>query len=155
DEEVYRNLVNRLRAQTEDVAALQDFISIPPLREILVSKDRKAWLLPVNIVGDIGTPKASLATKRAIDTVKKTVAGSDVTAFTTGPAGTFNDVQDIGERDRITIEVATVVALLTILLIVYRNPLTMVLPLITIGVSLLAAQGVVAGLGTLGLSVSM
>ena len=155
DEEVYRNLVNRLRAQTEDVAALQDFISIPPLREILVSKDRKAWLLPVNIVGDIGTPKASLATKRAIDTVKKTVAGSDVTAFTTGPAGTFNDVQDIGERDRITIEVATVVALLTILLIVYRNPLTMVLPLITIVVSLLAAQGVVAGLGTLGLSVSM
>lgn len=155
DEVVYRNLVNRLRAQTEDVAALQDFISIPPLREILVSKDRKAWLLPVNIVGDIGTPKASLATKRAIDTVKTTVAGTGVTAFTTGPAGTFNDVQDIGERDRITIEVATVVALLTILLIVYRNPLTMVLPLITIGVSLLAAQGVVAGLGTLGLSVSM
>jgi RND superfamily putative drug exporter len=155
DETVYRDLVNNLRAQTDDVAALQDFISVPPLREILVSKDRKAWLLPVNIVGDIGTPKASLATKRAIETVKKTVAGTDVTAFTTGPAGTFNDVQDIGERDRITIEVATVVALLSILLMVYRNPLTMVLPLITIGVSLLAAQGVVAGLGTLGLSVSM
>ena len=155
DETVYRDLVNNLRAQTEDVAALQDFISVPPLREILVSKDRKAWLLPVNIVGDIGTPKAILATKRAIETVHKTVAGTAVTAYTTGPAGTFNDVQDIGERDRITIEVATVVALLSILLMVYRNPLTMVLPLITIGVSLLAAQGVVAGLGTLGLSVSM
>ena len=154
DEEVYRTLVGRLRAETDDVAALQDFVTTPPLREILVSKDNKAWLLPVNIVGEIATPKAIAATKRAMQTVKDTVADTSLQAFTTGPAGTFNDIQDIGDRDRITIEVATVVALLSILLMVYRNVLTMLLPLITIGVSLVAAQGVVAGLGTLGLSVS-
>ncbi|MBU3705119.1 MAG: RND family transporter [Mycobacterium sp.] len=154
DEEVYRTLVGRLRAETDDVAALQDFVTTPPLREILVSKDNKAWLLPVNIVGEIATPKAIAATKRAMQTVKDTVAGTSLQAYTTGPAGTFNDIQDIGDRDRITIEVATVVALLSILLMVYRNALTMLLPLITIGVSLVAAQGVVAGLGTLGLSVS-
>ena len=154
DETIYRDLVGNLRDETQDVAALQDFISTPPLKEILASKDGKAWLLPVNIVGEIGTPKATEATKRAIETVRKTVAGTSVSAYTTGPAGTFNDIQDIGDRDRITIEIATVVALLAILLMVYRNPLTMMLPLITIGVSLVAAQGVVAGLGTLGLSVS-
>lgn len=154
DENVYRNLVGKLRADTEDVAALQDFVTTPPLREILVSKDEKAWLLPVNIVGEIATPKAIAATKRAIQTVQETVAGTSLEAYTTGPAGTFNDIQDIGDRDRIVIEVATIVALLLILLMVYRNPLTMVLPLITIGVSLATAQGVVAGLGTLGLSVS-
>lgn len=154
DEEVYRTLVGRLRAETDDVAALQDFVTTPPLREILVSKDNKAWLLPVNIVGEIATPKAIAATKRAMQTVKDTVAGTSLQAYTTGPAGTFNDIQDIGDRDRITIEVATVVALLSILLMVYRNVLTMLLPLITIGVSLVTAQGVVAGLGTLGLSVS-
>ncbi len=154
DEAVYRDLVGKLRAETDDVAALQDFVTTPPLREILVSKDNKAWLLPVNIVGEIATPKAIAATKRAMQTVKDTVAGTSLQAFTTGPAGTFNDIQDIGDRDRITIEVATVVALLSILLMVYRNILTMLLPLITIGVSLVTAQGVVAGLGTLGLSVS-
>ena len=154
DETVYRTLVDRLRADTEDVAALQDFISIPPLREVLVSKDGKAWLLPVNIVGEIATPRAIEATKRAIQIVKETATGTSVNAFVTGPAGTFNDVQDISEHDRVTIETATIVALLTILLMVYRNPLTMLLPLITIGVSLTTAQGVVAGLGTLGLSVS-
>ncbi len=154
DEAVYRALIGELRAQTEDVAALQDFVTTPPLREILVSKDNKAWLLPVNIVGEIGTPKAVAATKRAIQTVNDTVADTSVTAFTTGPAGTFNDIQDIGERDTVTIEVVTVVVLLVILLVVYRNPLTMALPLITIGVALVAAQGLVAGLGTLGLSVS-
>ncbi len=154
DEAVYRTLVGKLRAETEDVAALQDFVSVPPLREILVSKDNKAWLLPVNIVGEVATPKAIAATKRAIQTVQDTVAGTSLQAYTTGPAGTFNDIQDIGERDIFTIETATVVALLAILLMVYRNLLTMILPLITIGVSLVTAQGVVAGLGTLGLSVS-
>ena len=39
DEEVYRTLVGRLRGQTEDVAALQDFVTTPPLREILVSNN--------------------------------------------------------------------------------------------------------------------
>jgi RND superfamily putative drug exporter len=154
DEAVYRSLVGKLRAETEDVAALQDFITTPPLREILASKDNKAWLLPVNIVGEVATPSAIAATKRAMQTVKETVAGTSLQAYTTGPAGTFNDIQDIGDRDRITIEVATVVALLTILLMVYRNPLTMILPLITIGVSLVTAQGLVAALGTFGLSVS-
>ena len=154
DEAVYRELVGKLRAETEDVAALQDFVTTPPLKEVLVSRDNKAWLLPINIVGEIATPRAIAATKRAMQTVKDTVAGSTLQAYTTGPAGTFNDIQDIGDRDRVTIELATIVALLAILLMVYRNPLTMMLPLITIGVSLAAAQGVVAGLGTLGLSVS-
>jgi putative drug exporter of the RND superfamily len=154
DEAVYRKLVDTLRAETQDVAALQDFITTPPLREILASKDNKAWLLPVNIVGEVATPRAIAATKRAIETVNQTVAGTSVQAYTTGPSGTFNDIQDIGDRDRITIEIATVVALLSILLMVYRNLLTMLLPLITIGVSLVTAQGVVAGLGTVGLSVS-
>ena len=154
DEAVYRDLTQKLRAQTQDVAALQDFITTPPLKEILASKDGKAWLLPVNIVGELGTPKAIEATKRAIETVDKTVAGTSLAAYTTGPAGTFAEILDIGEQDRIRIEIATVVAVLAILLMVYRNPLTMMLPLITIGVSLAAAQGVVAGLGAAGLSVS-
>ena len=154
DEAVYRDLVGKLRAETDDVAALQDFVTTPPLREILASKDNKAWLLPVNIVGELATPKAIAATKHAMQTVQDTVSGTTLNAYTTGPAGTFNDVQDISDRDRITIELATVGALLTILLMVYRNLLTMLLPLITIGVSLTTAQGAVAGMGTLGLSVS-
>ena len=154
DEVVYRTLVERLRADSENVAAIQDFVSTPPLREILASKDKKAWLLPVNLVGEIGTPRATEATKQAMRIVEETTAGTSVAAFTTGPAGTIDDIQAIGERDRVTIEIATVVALLGILLMVYRNLLTMALPLITIAVSLATAQGVVAGLGTIGLSVS-
>ena len=154
DEQVYRTLAGKLRADTADVAALQDFATTPPLREVLASKDGKAWLMPVNMNGELGTPSSIAATKRVMQTVKETVAGTSITTYLTGPGGTVYDVLDSGERDRIHIELATVIALLSILLMIYRNPLTMVLPLITIAVSLTAAQGVVAGLGTIGLSVS-
>ena len=49
-------------------------------------------------------------------------------------------------RDRLPIELAIAVLLLLILAIIYRNPATMMLPLITIGASLLTAQGVVAAI---------
>ncbi len=154
DERVYRDLVTKLKADSKGVSAVQDFISVPALKEVLGSKDGKAWLLPVSLRDTLGSPSATATTKKLMDIVRKTVAGTTVTAYLTGPAATLDNVQDIGERDRVTVEVATVTALLFILLMVYRNPLTIMLPLITIGVSLVAAQGVIAGLGVLGLEIS-
>ena len=154
DEGVYRNLVDKLRRETQDVIKVQDFLSTPPLREVMTSKDGKAWILPVVLAGDLGSPQAYAASTRAGDIVKEVVAGSPVSAKLTGPAATFTDMTDIGTRDQKRIEIAMAIVLLAILLIIYRNPITMMLPLITIGVALVVAQGAVAGLGTLGLGVS-
>src|ERR1700751_3748190 len=52
------------------------------------------------------------------------------------------------------IEIATAALVLMILMIVYRNPATIMLPLVTIGVSLMTARGVVSGLSQVGLGVS-
>ena len=154
DEEVYRELVDKLKQDTENVVMLQDFITTPPLREVMQSEDDKAWLMPVGLTGLLASPESYAATTAVIDTVNDTVDGSSLTVHVTGPAATLADITDIGEKDRIAIEIATVGMLFTILLIIYRNLLTMLLPLLTIGVSLLAGQGVVAGFGSMGLSVS-
>lgn len=154
DEDTYRRLVDTLRQDHEDVVTLHDFISTPPLREAMTSEDHKAWLLPVTLTGELATPQSYAATTRVTRIVKETVNGAGLTATVTGPAATLRDLTDVGEADRHNIEIATVIMLFTILLVIYRNPLTMLLPLITIGVSLSTAQGVVAGLGTLGLSIS-
>ena len=77
-----------------------------------------------------------------------------MTANLTGPAATVADLTEVGEQDRIRIELAITILLLAILLIIYRNPVTMLLPLITIGVSLVTAQAIVAGLGQVGLGIS-
>ena len=158
DEDVYRTLVNRLRQDTRDVVMLQDFLSAPPLRDTLTSKDHRAWFLPIGLAGQLGSPKVYGEFTRVADiikqTLKQTQAGSALTGHLTGPAATLADVTDVGLRDMHRIEIAIVLMVLVILLIVYRNPVTMLLPLITIGISLVTAQGVVAGFSQLGLGIS-
>ena len=154
DEQVYRTLVDRLRQDSQHVVMLQDFVGTPPLRETLSSQDGKAWILPVGLSGDLASPEANAAYTRVADIVKNIVAGTPLTANLTGTAATIADVIDVGERDQVRIEAAIVTLLLVILLIIYRNPITMLLPLITIGVSLAIAQTVLAGVAQLGLPVT-
>lgn len=154
DEKTYRTLVDKLRQDTQDIQTVQDFLGTPQLREVLQSKDNKVWVLPVVLDGDAGTPKAGSAYQHASEIVKKTVAGSTLTANLTGPAATTADLVDISQKDLHLIESGTAIMVLLILLIVYRNPVTMLIPLITIGVSVATAQGVLAGLGELGLGIT-
>lgn len=146
DEQIYRTLVDRLRQDSTDVVMLQDFLSTPELRPVLASQDSKAWILPVGLVGELGTPESYAAYTRASNIVKHTVEGTSLTANLTGPASTVADLTVAGATDRLPIELAIGILLLLILAVIYRNPVTMMLPLITIGASLLTAQGVVAAI---------
>lgn len=155
DEGTYRKLVDALRDDPHDVVMLQDFISTPPLRNFLTSKDKKAWVLPVGLAGALGTPQSYAAYNRVADIVKHSTAGSPLKIHLAGPAATVADLTVAGEKDRMPIEIAIAVLVLLVLLVVYRNPVTMLLPLAGIGMSLVIAQAVVAGLSQLtGLGVS-
>ena len=154
DEGTYRTLVDKLRKDTANVVSQQDFLGSPEVREVLSSKDKKAWYLPVSLSGHAGSAEGQVAYLNAAKLIKETVAGSTLAAHLAGPAATAADLTAISERDLNVIEAGTGIMVLLILLIVYRNPLTMVMPLITIGISLVTAQGVLAGLAELGLGVS-
>lgn len=151
NEVTYRALVDKLLADTKDVADVQDFVRIPELRSVMTSKDHKAWNLPVNLTGTMGTPEGQTAYQNAAKVVRETTADTGLTANIVGAAATFDDVTTLGAEDQHLIEIATIVTVLTILIIVYRNLVAMVIPLITIGASLVVAQQVVAGLGMVGL----
>jgi putative drug exporter of the RND superfamily len=150
----YRTLVDNLRPDTRDIVMLQDFVHTPALRDAMTSKDHKAWYLPMVLSGGVGTPELHEGFGRVADIVKKSVAGSMLTANLTGPAATGDDLMYIGIRDMHVIEVAVALMVLIILFVIYRNPLTMMLPLITIGVSIGVAQSLVSGVAELGLGVS-
>jgi putative drug exporter of the RND superfamily len=154
DESTYRTLVDKLRQDTRDVVALQDFLSTKELREVFTAKDNKAWYLPVSLTGNAGSPQGRLSYLNVTDLVKHTVKGSTLTANMAGPAATAEDLTEISERDIHVIEIGTTVLVLLILLIVYRNLITMLVPLITIGISLATAQGILAGSAELGLGIS-
>ena len=150
----YRDLADRLRPDTRDIVMLQDFVHTPALREAVTSKDHKAWYLPMVLAGGVGTPELHEGYTRVADAVKQTVAGSTLTANLTGPAATGDDLTYIGIRDMHVIETAVLLMVLIILFVIYRNLVTMMLPLITIGVSVVVAQYIVAGVAELGLGVS-
>ncbi|MGA8329427.1 MAG: RND family transporter [Mycobacterium sp.] len=150
----YRTLADALRPDTRDIVMMQDFIRTPALREAVTSKDHKAWYLPMVVAGGVGTPELHEGFGRVADIVKHAVAGSTLTANLTGPAATGDDLMYIGIRDMHVIEIAVALMVLIILFVIYRNPVTMLLPLITIGVSLGVAQSIVAGVAELGLGVS-
>ena len=152
DEVTYRALVDKLLADTANVAAVQDFVRTPELKDVMTSKDRKAWNLPINLRGEMGTPQGQAAYEEAVKVIKAVTADATLTANVVGAAATLDDVNKLGASDQHLIEVATIVTVLTILIIVYRNIVAMLIPLITIGFSLVTAQQVVSGLGLLGLA---
>ena len=148
DEATYRNVVDALRDNDSDVVSVQDFVSTPPLRQFLTSEDKTTWVLPVSLAGELGTPPAFEAFNRTADLVEHAVgddADGPLDVHVTGPAATVADLTVAGEQDRLPIETAIAVLVLGVLLLVYRNPRTMLLPLVTIGGSLMIAQGMVAG----------
>ncbi|GJF11398.1 membrane protein [Mycolicibacterium cyprinidarum] len=151
DETAYRNLVDALRDDVINVVSVQDFVSTPQLRQFLTSEDKTTWVLPVSLEGELGTPRAYESFNRVSDLVKHNVAtdkaASDggLTVYVTGPAATVADLTVAGQQDRLPIEIAIAVLVLLVLLVVYRNVVTMLLPLVTIGSSVFIAQGLVAG----------
>lgn len=153
DEATYRELVKNLRADPA-VSGLQSFVDIPELKQGMVSKDGKAYTLPVGLSGGIGTGDGQADYRDVKKIVEDTTAGTPLHTAIVGAAATMDDVTEIALRDQLIIEVSTVVTVLLILIIVYRNLVAMLIPLLTIGISLAVAQQVVAGLGLLGLGLA-
>lgn len=145
DEAAYAKVVDALRRDTTDVVSVQDFINTAELRKFLTSKDNKTWVLPVGLAGELGTPRAYESYNRVAAIVKHSIAGSPVTVHVTGPAATVADLTVAGQRDRLPIELAIGILVLGVLLLVYRSAVTMILPLVTIGSSVVIAQALVAG----------
>ncbi len=135
-------MVDALRDDVTDVVMVQDFITTPQLRPFLTSKDKTTWVLPVGLAGELGTPRAYEAYNRVADIVKHNAdADGPLTVHVTGPAATVADLTVAGEQDRMPIEIAIGVLVLLVLLVVYRNPVTMLLPLAAIGTSLVSRTG--------------
>lgn len=153
DEATYRELVQTLRADTEYVMSTQDFVTIPELKVVMTSEDNKAYNLPVSLTGQMASGPGQRAYNSALDIVDEVTAGTTLTPNIVGAAATLDDVNKIGARDQLLIETTTGILVFTILVLVYRSFVAMMLPLLTIGASLVVAQQVVAGLGLVGLGV--
>ena len=154
DDTVYRTTAETLRRDAHDVSAVQDFATTPALHQVMVSKDGKAFYLAVTLNAPAGSPESSQAYQRVSHLISQSTAGTDLVTHVTGQAAVIGDMSIISAHDMHLIEIATAMLVLGILLVIYRRPVTVMLPLLTIGASVTAAQGVVSALTTVGMSIS-
>jgi RND superfamily putative drug exporter len=154
DEDAYRKLAATLRGETNDVTGVQDIVTTPALRPLMVSADNKAFYLAVGLRAPAGSPESTQAYQRITQIAKRFTAGSPLTAEVTGQGAMAGDMTIVSTRDMHTIEMVTVLLVLIILLVIYRRPVTVLVPLVTLGISVSSAQGAVSGLVQMGLGVS-
>ena len=154
DDNTYRALADKLRSDGQDVSSVEDFASTPALRQLMVSQDNKAFYMAVTLKAPAGSPESSDAYKRVSQIVEQTTADSGLTTHVTGQAAVIGDMSIVSARDMHMIEIATAIMVMVILLVIYRRPITALLPVITIAISVASSQGVVSALTTVGLNVS-
>lgn len=154
DDGAYRKLAAALRDDTADVTVVQDMFSAPALRQVMVSPDHKAFFMAVTLRAPTGSPQSSQAYQRIARITKQATAGTSLSADVTGQPAVLGDLSIVTEHDMHLIELATALLVLTILMVIYRRPVTVLLPLVTIGISVACAQRVVSALSQVGLGVS-
>ncbi|STZ74213.1 putative RND superfamily drug exporter [Mycolicibacterium fortuitum] len=150
----YDAMVDRLRADTAHVRMVQDLLADPATASHAVSDDGQAWYLPVGISGTLGDPSATESVNAVRSIVTDSFSGSPATARVTGPPATIVDQLGALQRDLLPITAITAAAIALILLLIYRSLFAALLPLITIGVSLVVTRGVLSGLGVAGVPIS-
>ncbi|GBG36738.1 siderophore exporter MmpL4 [Mycobacterium montefiorense] len=151
----YDAVVRKLRADKQHVVGVQDLWGDPLLAAGSQSNDGKAAYLQVNLAGNQGEQLANDSVDAVRSTVDSTPAPPGVKAYVTGPSALASDLHHSSDKSIAKITLVSVVAIFAMLLLVYRSLPTVILLLLTVGVELSTARGVVALLahgGLVGLS---
>jgi RND superfamily putative drug exporter len=147
----YDNLLRQLRDDPTHVQHIQDFWSDELTRAAAESTDGKAVYVQVNLAGKPGETLGNESIAAMHKIVAQTPAPPGVKAYVTGPAAIVADVAQSGNKTVNTIMLVSVAVILITLLLVYRSIITVILLLLTVGIELQVARGIVALLGDHGL----
>ncbi|MCV7075188.1 MMPL/RND family transporter [Mycobacterium szulgai] len=110
------------------------------------SADGKAAYAQLYLAGGQGTARAHESVAAVQHIVASVVAPPGIKAYVTGPGALDADQDTSGNRSLERLTAVTVAVIAIVLLIAYRSLSTVVVMLLTVGVELLAARGVVATL---------
>ncbi|GLD42937.1 putative transport protein MmpL1 [Mycobacterium kiyosense] len=142
----YDTLIAKLSEDRAHVEHVENFWGDSLTAAGSQSTDGKAAYVQLYLTGDGGSAAAHesvAAVERIVDSVP---APPGIKAYVTGPGPLNGDTHTYGDRSLEKITVITVVVIAILLLITYRSLSTVLLVLLTVGVELLTAEGVVATL---------
>jgi putative drug exporter of the RND superfamily len=143
----YDELVRKLRADPQHIEHVQNLWGDRLTATGAQSADGKAVYAQVYLAGNQGTTlgQESVAAVRHI--VEPTTPPPGVKVYVTGPSALVTDMQRSSDRSILKMTVIGAVIISAVLLLVYRSIITVIVLLVTVGIELFAARGIVAFLG--------
>ncbi len=136
----------------ENVQGVVSIFENDALRPLLVSSDNTSMVMKLDLsVGGLSAD-AKAVTDQVRDYIRESCPGS--TIYFTGETGLHQDLYESVQQtvDRTTFVTIALVAIL--LLIIYRSPVAMLVPLLAIGCSFLVGLGAIGFLGEAGVKFS-
>jgi RND superfamily putative drug exporter len=143
----YDKVVRELKADTKYVEHVQDLWGDRLTAAGAQSADSKAVYVQLNLAGNQGTSlgQDSISSVRGI--LARTPPPPGLKAYVTGPSALFSDMQQAGDRSILKMTAVGAAIIFVVLMFVYRSIITVILLLLTVGIEVLAARGIVAFLG--------
>jgi RND superfamily putative drug exporter len=147
----FDRLIRQLEDDPKHVQHVENFWDDPLTADAAQSADGKAVYVQVMLAGNPGATLGVESVAAVRDIVGRTPPPPGVQAYVTGSAAIVADMGHSGNRTIITITAVSLTVIFTMLLLVYRSVITVILLLLTVGIELQVARGIVAFLGLHGL----
>ncbi len=150
DHQYYDDLMRRLKQDTKHVQYVMDLWGKPITAAGAQSVDGKAAYVLLRLAGDIGQEQANQSVNAVRDTIKKDTPPPGLKVYVSGAAPLASDTVAIANSSLNNITIVTIILIVVMLLLVYRSPSTLLVPLAGVLIEMLVAKGVVATLGHYG-----
>jgi transport protein len=150
DHQYYDDLMKRLKNDTQHVQYVMDLWGKPITAAGAQSVDGKSTYVLLRLAGDIGQIEANKSVDAVRDIIAKDTPPAGLKVYVSGAAPLASDTLTIANSSLNNITIVTIFLIIFMLLLVYRSPSTVLMPLVTVLFEMLIAKGVVSTLGHFG-----
>ncbi|WAJ43627.1 RND family transporter [Mycobacterium sp. Aquia_216] len=150
DHRYYDDLMRRLEHDTKHVQYVMDLWGKPFTAAGAQSVDGKCTYVLLRLAGDIGQIEANQSVDAVRDIIKKDTPPPGLKVFVSGAAPLASDTLTIANASLNNVTIVTILLIVVMLLLVYRAPSTLLVPLLGVLIEMLVAKGIVSTLGHYG-----
>ncbi len=150
DHRYYDDLMRRLEHDTKHVQYVMDLWGKPFTAAGAQSVDGKCTYVLLRLAGDIGQIQANQSVDAVRDIIKKDTPPPGLKVYVSGAAPLASDTLAIANASLNNVTIVTIILIVVMLLLVYRTPATLLVPLLGVLIEMLVAKGIVSTLGHYG-----
>lgn len=150
DHRYYDDLMRRLQNDTKHVQYVMDLWGKPFTAAGAQSVDGKCTYVLLRLAGDIGQIQANQSVDAVRDIIKEDTPPPGLKVYVSGAAPLASDTLAIANASLNNVTIVTIILIVVMLLLVYRTPSTLLVPLLGVLIEMLVAKGVVSTLGHYG-----